>query len=149
MIYGKWGPDWGIWKIPIEGGDSVRLNNTPYAAFPAVSPDGKVLAYTYLDKSERNGVAVMSLERTAPEKHFDIATEILRWAPDGRSLLFVTTQGGVSNIWSQPISGGPPQQVTHFKSLLMRSFDLSRDGKQLVMNRGTAARDVVLIRDLR
>jgi Tol biopolymer transport system component/predicted Ser/Thr protein kinase len=149
VIYGKWGPDWGIWKIPIEGGDSVRLNNTPYAAFPAVSPDGKVLAYTYLDKSERNGVAVMSLERTAPEKHFDIATEILRWAPDGRSLLFVTTQGGVSNIWSQPISGGPPQQVTHFKSLLMRSFDLSRDGKQLVMNRGTAARDVVLIRDLR
>jgi Tol biopolymer transport system component len=149
VFYAKWGPEWGIWKIPIEGGDPVRVNDTPYAAFPAVSPDGKMLAYTYPDKSQRGEVALMSLEGNAPEKHFDIATEILRWALDGRSLLYVRTEGGVSNIWSQPISGGPPKQITHFKSLLLRSFDLSRDGKQLVMNRGTATRDVVLIRDLR
>lgn len=147
VLYSKWGPEWGIWRIPIDGGDPARLNNTPYAAFPAVSPDGTMLAYTYLDASQRNGVAVMSLERNAPEKRFDIATEILRWAPDSRSLLYVDTEGGVSNIWGEPISGGPPKQITHFKSLLLRSFDVSRDGKQLVMNRGTAARDVVLIRD--
>ena len=149
VLYGKWGPEWGIWKIPTDGGDPVRINNTPNAAFPTVSPDGKMLAYTHTGKSQKIEVAVMSLEGNAPEKHFDLATEILRWAPDGRSLLFVTTQSGVSNIWSQPISGGPPKQITHFNSLLIRSFNLSHDGKQLAMNRGTATRDVVLIRDLK
>jgi Tol biopolymer transport system component len=92
---------------------------------------------------------VTPLDGNAPEKHFDIATEILRWSSDGRSLLYVNTEGGVSNIWSQPITGAPPRQVTHFKNLLIENFDLSHDGKQLLMNRGTTARDVVLIRDLR
>jgi hypothetical protein len=31
----------------------------------------------------------------------------------------------------------------------MSNFDLSRDGKRLLMNRGTADRDVVLIRAAR
>ena len=44
-------------------------------------------------------------------------------------------KGGVSNLWSQPISGERPKQITHFNSLLILDFDLSRDGKELVMTR--------------
>jgi eukaryotic-like serine/threonine-protein kinase len=148
VLYSKGGPDWGIWKVSIEGGEPIRLNDTLYARYPAVSPDGNMLAYVY-DQSGRNAVAVMSLDGTTPEKHFDIITRNLRWALDSRSFLFVKNEGGVSNIWSQPISGEPPKQITHFTSELIRSFDLSRDGKQLVMDRGTTNRDVVLIRDVR
>ena len=43
----------------------------------------------------------------------------------------------------------PPKQLTHFNSLLISQFDLSHNGKELVMSRGTANRDVVLIRDVR
>ena len=149
VVYGKWGPEWGIWKVPVEGGDPVRLNKTPYATFPAISPDGKLLAYSYVDELGRNGVAVMSLEGDASEKRFDIATECARWTPDSQSLLYVKTDSRLSNLWRQPISGEPPKQITHFNSELISSFDLSRDGKQLVMNRGTANRDAVLIHDLR
>jgi Tol biopolymer transport system component len=148
VVYSKWGPEWGIWKVPIEGGDPVRLNNTPYAAFPAVSPNGKMLAYSYVDESGRR-VALMSLEADAPEKRFEIATEILRWTPDGQSLLYINTEGGVSNLWSQPISARSPKQISHFNSEQIESFDLSRDGKWIVMDRGRRDRDVVLIRDLR
>lgn len=148
VLYSKDGPDWGIWKVSIQGGNPIRLNDTQYARYPAVSPDGKMLAYAY-DQSGTNAVAVMSLDGTTPEKHFHIITRNLRWTPDSRSLLFVKNEGGVSNVWSQPISGEPPKQITHFTSELISSFDLSRDGKQLVMNRGTANRDVVLIRDVR
>jgi eukaryotic-like serine/threonine-protein kinase len=148
VLYSKGGPDWGIWKASIEGGNPVRLNDALYARYPAVSPDGKMLAYVY-DQSGTNAVALMSLDGTIPEKHFDIITRNLRWTPDSRSFLFVKNEGGVSNIWSQPISGGPPKQITHFNDEVIRSFDLSRDGKQLVMNRGTANRDVVLIRDVK
>jgi hypothetical protein len=64
-------------------------------------------------------------------------------------MLYIKNDGRVSNIWSQSLSGGAPKQITHFTSDLMRSFDISHDGKQLVMNRGTENRDVVLIRDVR
>jgi Tol biopolymer transport system component len=148
VVYGKWGPEWGIWKFPLEGGDPVQLNHTRYAAFPAVSPDGRMLAYTYLDDSLENGVAVMSLENDVPEKRFGIATEALRWSPDSQSLLYVDTEGGVSNIWSQPISGGSRKQITHFNSELIDSFDVSRDDKWIVMSRGRRDRDVVLVRDV-
>lgn len=147
VIYGKWGPEWGIWKISTDGGDPVQLNHTQYAAFPTVSPNGDMLAYTYMDSSMKNMVAIVSLQGDAPERHFGIATEALRWAPDGRSILYVATDAGVSNIWSQPISGGSPKQITHFNSDLIDSFDVSRDGKEIVMNRGNVSRDVVLIRD--
>ena len=91
----------------------------------------------------------MSLDGNTPAKRFDIAAGTIRWTPDSRSLLYVKSEGGVSNLWSQPISGDSPKQMTHFNSLLIGDFDLSRDGKQLVMSRGTANRDVVLIRDVK
>ena len=39
VFYGKWGPERGVWKVPIEGGNSVRINNEEVQD-PAVSPDG-------------------------------------------------------------------------------------------------------------
>jgi hypothetical protein len=40
-------------------------------------------------------------------------------------------------------------QITHFNSDEISNFDLSRDGKRLVMRRGTIKQGVLLIRDLR
>jgi Tol biopolymer transport system component len=94
-------------------------------------------------------VEIMWLDGSTPAKHFEISSGAIGWTLDSRSILYIKNEGGVSNIWSQPISGGAAKQITHFNSLLIRSFDLSRDGKQLVMDRGTASRDVVLIHDLR
>ena len=36
------------------------------------------------------------------------------WAPDESGLDYVVTRNGVSNIWRQPLTGGPPVQITHF-----------------------------------
>jgi hypothetical protein len=60
------------------------------------------------------------------KRRFDIPRAI-RWAPDSRSVLYIKNEGGVSNLWRQPISGEPPKQISHFNSLLIRSFDLSPD----------------------
>jgi Tol biopolymer transport system component len=91
----------------------------------------------------------MSLNGDALPKRFAIGTEAIRWAPDSRSILYINVEGGVANLWSQPVSGEPAKQITYFNSELIQSFDLSRDGEQLVMSRGTANRDLVLIHDLR
>lgn len=151
VIYMKTGREAGVWKVPIEGGDPVRANNTPHALYFAASPDGKMIANDYETEAEAGGIGVeiTALDGNTPAKRLDIPIGPIRWSPDSRSILYIKNGGGVSNIWSQPISGGPPKQITHFNSALIRSFDLSRDGKQLVMNRGTANRDVVLIHDVR
>ena len=44
--------------------------------------------------------------------------------PDGHAVSFVNTVSGVDNIWEQPVAGGPPQPVTHFK---VRRFSQSYD----------------------
>jgi Tol biopolymer transport system component/DNA-binding winged helix-turn-helix (wHTH) protein len=149
IVYTRTGADGGLWKAPIEGGEPSRLSTSLVAYYPAASPDGKMLAYYYEDASGRKGVEVMQLDSDKPAKRFDIPMGTIRWMPNDRSLLYVKNEGNVSNLWSQPISGEPPNQITHFNSLLISQFDLSRDGRELVMSRGTANRDVVLIHDLR
>jgi Tol biopolymer transport system component len=118
---------------------------------PDVSPDGKWIAYSYQDKNAtpKQGVAIMAFEGGSPTRRVDVPKGLFRWAPDGRSLLYIKYEGDASNIWSQPIAGGAPRQITHFKSDLIFSFGISRDGKRIVMSRGTMKEDVVLIHDLR
>jgi Tol biopolymer transport system component len=73
----------------------------------------------------------------------------LEWAPDGRSLLYVDTPRGVSNVWRLPLAGGPPRQVTRFDAGQIFAFALTRDGRRLAVARGGIVGDVVLIRDSR
>src|SRR6476619_7179799 len=53
---------------------------------------------------------------------------LIRWAPDGNSLLYIRDEGGISNAWRQPIAGGRPERVTNFTSDQIFRFDVSRDG---------------------
>jgi Tol biopolymer transport system component len=158
VIYSNQGAEKGIWKIPIEGGTAVRISAIEGTG-AAVSPNGKMIAYSFKDRSanppERfanpvRGIALMTSAGSAPTKTFQIPNlTSFRWGADGRSLLYAKNEEGVDNFWNQPISGGMPKQITHFNDQLIESFDLSRDGKWLVMSRGTVRQDVMLIRDLR
>jgi Tol biopolymer transport system component len=95
----------------------------------------------------------MAFEGGTPTKRFDIGERPVYWdwgwAADGRSLLYTKNEGGSDNIWIQPIAGGTPKQITHFNTEQIMRFDLSRDGKRIVMRRDTSKLDVVLIRDLK
>ena len=71
----------------------------------------------------------------------------VRFTPDGKSLSYTVTEHGISNIWAQPLSGGPPKQVTDFKTDQIFDFAWSRDGKSLALSRGHQSRDVVLLTD--
>ena len=64
-------------------------------------------------------------------------------------VLYVDARGGISNLWSQPINGGPAKQFTQFKSDRIFAFDLSWDGKQMVLTRGNVSDNVVLIVDVK
>lgn len=89
------------------------------------------------------------LEGEPKVTRLDIPTDCVRWTRDGRSLLYSSAQGGASNIWERPIAGGAAKQLTHFTSETSSLFDLSKDGKELAIQRDTSSSNVVLIRDVK
>jgi Tol biopolymer transport system component len=120
---------------------------------PAVSPDGKWIAYFYFEENAPVRLAVIPFEGGQPVKTFELPPTFhrggLRWNPDGRAIAYTAKREGGSNVWAQPLEGGAPKQLTGFKSDEIFRFDWSRDGKQLTLARGTVTNDVVLISNFR
>jgi len=151
---GKWvifhnATDSGLWKVSIDGGDAVKITDK-LTSRSVISPDGKTIACRYREQDLspfKLGLINFATGQTIKTLDFPPADRNLEWTSDGRAVLFIDARGGVANIWSQPIDGGAPKQLTNFKSDLIFAFDISRDGKQMALSRGSVSNDVVLIAD--
>jgi Tol biopolymer transport system component len=69
----------------------------------------------------------------------------VRWTSDGKSLAYIDTRNGVSNIWLQPVDGGSAKQLTNFNAEQIFYFDWSQGGKNFAITRGTITSDVISI----
>jgi hypothetical protein len=150
-----------LWKIPATGGTPTPLTDF-YAFNPVVSPDGQWLAFFFFDEAvQAVRLGVVSFAATAGAAFSRTAVQafsplprlrapLLRWAADSRSLVYSQHQGGVSNLWRQPLAGGAPVPVTAFTTTgSLFSFDLARASQQFVLERGQLVSDLVLIRNSR
>jgi Tol biopolymer transport system component len=158
---GKWvfysGTSFGkpmVSKVSIEGGDSVRLTEK-FMCCPSISPDGKLVASYYLDEQHPEApgmIAIVSSEQGEIVRVLNSAADydlISGWTADGSAVMYILTRDGVSNIYSQPLDGSQPKQVTDFNSDRIFQFAWSRDGKNLLCARGIETSDVVLISNFR
>lgn len=147
-----------LWKMSLDGGKPVRLT-TLSSYNPAISPDGKMLAYSVWNenaKPQRFEHEILSLETGRLIRSFELPSTafvysgnmLLRWMPDSSGLTFINHQNGASNISFLPLDGGQPVQLTNFNESQIFWFDWSRDGRQIVMTRGVLLNDVVLIKNL-
>ena len=139
-----------LWKAPIGGGEPVRLTEERLLRC-AISQDGKMVACSLETPGSPIRVAVLPIDGGSPVKVFEVKLQLparLRWTPDGRAVTYIKRPEGLSDIWSQSIDGGEPKRLTNFKADEIFSFDWSRDNK-LVISHGTAAGDVVLIRNVK
>ena len=140
-----------LWRVPIDRGNPVQLTDTN-ARGPAVSPDGKSIAFFHVDEGAEKKwkIIIVSSEGGIPLKTLDCTqapNSGPQWSPDGKSLIYVDTRQGVGNLWRLPLDGGPANQLTDFKSEQIWSFDFTRDGRQIVCARGDVTSDVVMISD--
>jgi eukaryotic-like serine/threonine-protein kinase len=137
-----------VWTLSIDGGTPVQLTDHASQSV-TISPDGKYIACSYLDQP--NGtfkLAIFPREGGQPTKTFSFTsgdTTNKQWSPDGRAIVYGVTRAGVTNLWAQPIDGSSPKQLTNFTSDRIFGFQISRDGKQVALVRGTSNSDVVLI----
>ena len=138
-----------VFKVPINGGQPTRLTEK-VSGPPALSPDGKFIACGYREMQNFRKLAIIPFAGGAPIKELDLPDVswnlYFQWTNDGQSLAYVSTKGGVSNLWLQPLNGGKPAQMTLFDSQRIFRFAFSPDGHQLAVARGQVANDVVLIK---
>jgi len=153
VVYNSVGSDqnlYALWRVSIEGGEPLRLTDGE-SEHPAISPDGKHIAYCYSSKGKYRFVVIPSAGGP-PEATFDIAPTLdplnyVRWFPDGQSLTYAAARNDVCNVWMRSLVGGDPKQITDFKVEGKFLFDWSSDGKQLVFTRRLWVADLVLLRN--
>src|SRR6266480_3117916 len=106
---------------------------------PAVSPDGKWVAFAVRDTdydanrgrldvwlAAVDGSRVTRLT-THPEND-----ESPQWSADGKWIYFVSSRGGSSQVWRLSPAGGEAEQVTKLP-LDVNGFKLFPDGKRLAL----------------
>jgi Tol biopolymer transport system component len=137
-----------LWKASLDGGDASLLPFENLVGSPGVSPDGQYLAYSTLVGEDDVELRVAPIDGGEPVARFDwTGRRSPRWSSDGKEISYTVTEGGIDNIWSRPLDGGEPHQLTRFDSGSITSrWAHSPDGKRLVVSRRSQSTDVVLLR---
>jgi Tol biopolymer transport system component len=139
-------------RAPLDGTISSKelIANVAGNGASYLSPDGAMVAASVWDTASL-GVRLTVVPATGGAELYSLrfppAATSLRWSPDSRSMQYSLIRRGAGNIWDQPLSGGPPRQITSFTDRTIADFDWSRDGKHLAVVRGTMGRDIVLMTD--
>jgi Tol biopolymer transport system component/DNA-binding winged helix-turn-helix (wHTH) protein len=136
-----------LWRVPLSGGPAQKLSDSQ-GKWPAISSDGKRIAFFYLtDTQWRIGTMVtdggVMLESVV--NPVSLLGNPIRWAPDGRSIHYISTVGDVSNVWSLPLDGQPPNPITKFTSHRLDDFAWSEDKSRAVFVRTTEVSDVISV----
>jgi Tol biopolymer transport system component len=133
--------------VSIEGGTPAPLTNKT-SMYPAISPDGSMIATGYFEDPGASKTAIYSFQGREPLRILDFSSFYISWAPDGRSLTYIDGHHA-SNIVSQQMTGDSSiKELTHFKDGVVFAFDWSRDGK-LACSRKVITSDAVMLTDLR
>jgi eukaryotic-like serine/threonine-protein kinase len=130
----------GVWAFVLRRDAVVALNVrhqrlTDFVGmeeFPAISPDGKTVAFTSRVRGRRQ-IWIRLLAGGAP---LQITTDDAdhqqpRWTPDSSALVYYTPSAGVEQgtLWEVPALGGSPRRIASAAG----GADVSPDGRQLAL----------------
>jgi TolB protein len=118
----------GLWRYRPGSGEpavAVRLEETSWKARPDWARDGKRVIWSsyegrqwqqlWLTTSAGGGDPV-------PLTYGDFDVTSARWAPDGRSIAYISNESGSTRIWLQAIPGGEKHPVDATQRLYLRDM---------------------------
>lgn len=137
---GKWLAYPGIWLLSPATGEKRRVS--PPAApglsdgFPAISPDGRRLAFVRSRAGNVGDVYAVALSGGEPKRLTNCLCAIfgLAWTASGREIVFSADSGGESSLWRVPADGGTPVSL-HAIGKPASLPSIARQGRQLVFSR--------------
>jgi Tol biopolymer transport system component/DNA-binding winged helix-turn-helix (wHTH) protein len=103
-----------IFLLSVETGEKRRLTWATVAdGDPAISPDGKTLAFKRFNSSVVSDLYVVPIAGGEVRRlTFDNqAIAGLAWTPDGREIVFSSTRSNGLSLWRVRAAGGTPEQV--------------------------------------
>jgi dipeptidyl aminopeptidase/acylaminoacyl peptidase len=137
----------GLFKIPLANGDPVRLIEG-YAVDPAWSPSGDFLVFSGSDVGTNFQVGAINADGTPhvlPPLLLNRGSRRLDFVGDDQLVLLRGTLSQ-KELWAVELTSGVEWQLTAFGSgPMIRDFDISDDGRELVFDRVSEESDVVLI----
>jgi dipeptidyl aminopeptidase/acylaminoacyl peptidase len=137
-----------VWIAPFAGGGPPRNLTAANRAFdgsPRFSPDGKWLAYRAQSRpgNEADRFRLLVLDRASGvtrelTPRFDAWVEDYRWAPDSRSIYFLTHVKGRGAILRIALAGGEPIEV--WRGGTPAKLEVARDGSQIFFTASSLSR---------
>ena len=131
-----------LYSVPLGGGRARQLLTTP-AEWASFSPDGRSIAYQDVKGVEDIWRKHHTSSTTRDVWIYDMASGVHRrvssfegedlnpvFAPDGRSLYYLTEQSGSLNVAMMPADGKPsePKIVTNFSKHPVRFLSVAQNG---------------------
>jgi Tol biopolymer transport system component len=137
-----------LFRVPIDG-RSPTLFVQEYALDPAWAPDGRFVVYsgpdigtTFSLKAVTAGAAAHDL----PALTLTRGARHLVFLPGGRGLVLLRGEIQHKNLWLIDLETGAERQLTNLiPDFDIRDFDISADGREVVLERVQERSDVVLL----
>ena len=137
-----------LFRVPVDG-HSPTLFVQEYSVDPAWAPDGRLVVYSGPDIGTTFSVKAATTEAAA---HPLLALTLTRGArhltflPGGRRLVLLRGDIQHKNLWLIDLDTGAERQLTNLAAEFdIRDFDISPDGREVVLERVQEHSDVVML----
>jgi len=137
-----------LYRVPVDSGRPASFVQE-YSVDPAWAPDGRFVVYSGADIGTTFSVKAVTAEAAAhrlPALTLSRGARHLAFLPGGRALVFLRGEIQHKNLWLVDLETGAERQLTNFGSdFEIRDFDISPDGREVVLERMQEHSDVVLM----
>jgi Tol biopolymer transport system component len=137
-----------LFRVPIDGRSPASFVHE-YSVDPAWAPDGRFLVYSGPDIGTTFSVKAVTAEaapRTLPPLTLTRGARHLAFLPGGQELLLLRGDIQHKNLWLIDLETGAQRQLTNLSpDFDIGDFDISPDGREVVLERVQERSDVVLL----
>ena len=137
-----------LFRIPLDGRAPAPIAQE-YALDPAWAPDGSSVVYSGADIGTTFSLKAVTSEgaaQTMPALTLTRGARHLTFLPGGRTLLYLQGEIQHKDLWRMDLETGAKRQLTHAGADFdIRDFDISPDGREVVLERVQEHSDVVLL----
>jgi Tol biopolymer transport system component len=137
-----------LFRVPLDGSAPAHLLDE-HSVDPVWSPDGSILVFSGADIGTTFPVKAVTASGRAyrlPALELTRGARHVAFMPGRRSLVVLRGDIRHKNLWLIDLDTGAERQLTHFgPEFVVRDFDISQDGRELVVEQVQEQSDVVLL----